>query len=274
MNPITIILSNIIYKPIFNVIVILLAIFGWNLGIAIILLTIIIRLILLKPSIHANNMQKNVVDIQPKLKELQERYKDDPQKLWEETMKLMKWNPSMWWMITGCKMMLIQIPVFIWMFYVIRAFSLWEENKSDIYSFLYPYIHNGIDHINSIFLWIDLLKTTKDLWLTWLILTLLAWFLMWLQIKLTMLNKPQTPSIPTSMPWMPKMPDMNKIMWMMNMFMIFMMMLFVFTMPAGIWIYIITTTLFTIIQYSIQYKELIKIKYMMWKNKSTSITTK
>jgi len=279
MNPITIILSNLIYRPIFNIIVILLAIFWWNLGIAIILLTLIIRLALLKPSMHANNMQKNMVDIQPKMKELQERYKDDPQKLGEETMKLMKWNSSMWWMLTGCKMMLIQIPVFIWLFYVIRDFSKQQIDKSEIYSFLHNYIHMWIDKINSIFLWIDILKSPAYLlnhWnhISWLIITILAWILMWTQMKLTMLNKPQTPSIPTSMPWMPKIPNMSKMMWMMNIFMIWMMMMFVFTMPTGIGLYILTSTSFTIVQYSIQYKELIKVKYMIWKNKSTNITTK
>jgi YidC/Oxa1 family membrane protein insertase len=87
-NPISIILLNLIYKPIFNLIVVLLVLFGGNLGLAIITLTLIIRLLLLKPSLDAMNMQKDMVDVQPKIKELQERYKDDPQKLGEETMKL------------------------------------------------------------------------------------------------------------------------------------------------------------------------------------------
>jgi membrane protein insertase Oxa1/YidC/SpoIIIJ len=81
---------------------------------------------------------------------------------------------------------------------------------------------------------------------------------MYLQIKLTMLTKPAT-SMP-SMPGMPAMPDMNKMMRMMNYFMIGMMMLFVYTMPAGIGLYIITTTLFTVLQFAYQYKELLKIK--------------
>ena len=272
MNPISLILLNVIYRPIFNIIVVLLAIFGWNLGIAIILLTLIIRLVLLKPSMAANSMQKDMVDIQPKMKELQERYKDDPQKLWEETMKLFKTsgsNPLKW-----CKMMFIQLPVFLWLFYVIRDFSLKHTDKTDIYSFLYPYIHTGIDHINHMFLWLDLLKITSKQWRWWIILAVLVWILMYLQIKLTTINKPSTPSIPTSwMPGMPKIPDMSKMMWYMNIFMVFMMMMFVFTMPAGIGIYMATTTLFTITQYSIQYRELLKIKFkLLFSKKSTSIT--
>jgi YidC/Oxa1 family membrane protein insertase len=224
---------------------------------------------------HANKMQKSMVDIQPRMKELQEKYKDDPQKLWEETMKLMKSGWAWGGLLTGCKMMLIQMPVFLWMFYVIRNFSMNHEDKADIYSFLYPYIHTGIDHIQSVFLWMDLLKPVNTLWLWWIILTLLAWFLMYLQIKITTLNKPKTPSIPAGMPGMPKMPDMWKMMWFMNTFMIVMMMLFVYTMPAGIGLYIVTTTLFTVVQYAIQYRELLKVEFMiLTSKKSKDLATK
>jgi len=179
-------------------------------------------------------------------------------------------------LLTGCKMMLIQMPVFLWMFYVIRAFSMNKIDKADIYSFLYPYIHTGVDHIQSVFLWMDLLKPAYSLWISWIILTLLAWVLMYLQIKITTLNKPKTPSMPTqAMPGMPKMPDMSKMMWFMNIFMIVMMMWFVYTMPAGIGLYIITTTLFTVVQYAIQYKELLKVELMiLTSKKSKDLATK
>jgi len=260
MNPISIILLNLIYRPIFNLIVILLALFNWNLWLAIIWLTIIIRLLLLKPSFHANNMQKDMVDIQPRLKELQEQYKDNPQKLGEETMKLFKtsWtNP-----IKGCLMVLIQLPVFIGLFYVIKDLAENKVDPSNIYSFLYPFIHQGIESINHIFLWIDLFQKWGT---TWLILATIAGILMYLQFKLTYLNKPSTGALPgMNMPWIP---DMSKMMEFMNIFMVFMMMLFVYSMPAGIGIYIITTTLFTILQMSYQFREILKIKFKILLNK-------
>jgi len=133
-----------------------------------------------------------------------------------------------------------------------------KESVNDIYSFLYNYIHMWMDNINHIFLWIDLFKHGGT---SSLLLAILAWILMYVQIKLTTLNKPATPAIPAAwMPGMPKMPDMSKMMWYMNIFMVFMMASFVYTMPAWIWIYIITSTLFTVVQYSIQYRELIKVK--------------
>jgi len=259
MNPISLILLNIIYKPIFNLIVILLALLWGNLWLAIIWLTLIVRLILLKPSLAANNMQKWMVDIQPRLKEIQEKHKDDPQKMGEETMKLFKtsWNNP----LKGCKMLLIQMPVFIGLFYVIKDFAENKESVESIYSFLHPFIHVWFDKLNHIFLWIDLFAHAG--W-AWLILAIIAWILMYIQIKLTMLNKPATPAWGwTSIPWMPKMPDMTKMMWYMNIFMVFMMASFVYWMPAGIWIYIITSTFFTIVQYAIQYKEILKVKLNM-----------
>jgi len=257
MNPISLILWNLIYRPIFNLIVILLAIFWGNLWLAIIGLTIIVRLLLLKPSMHANNMQKDMVDIQPRLKELQEQYKDNPQKLWEETMKLFKQNGTN--PLKGCMMMLVQIPIFLGLFYVIRDLSLNKRDISSTYSFLYPVFHQAIEHINHYFLGIDLFSK----WGTaWLILAIIAGILMYFQMKLTMITKPSTPSVP-QMPGMPKMPDMTKIMNMMNTFMVVMMMVFVYTMPAGIGLYIVTTTLFTVLQFAYQYRELLKIKWKL-----------
>ncbi len=258
MNPISLILLNIIYKPIFNIIVILLAILWGNLWLAIIWLTLIIRLMLLKPSLAASSMQKWMVDMQPRLKEIQEQYKDNPQKMWEETMKLFKtsWNNP----LKGCKMLLIQMPIFIWLFFVIRDFSEDHAIAGNIYSFLAPYISSWFDNLHHVFLWVDLFENWGG---AWVILAIIAWILMYTQIKLTMLNKPEGASMwagMKNMPWMPQMPDMSKMMWYMNIFMVTMMSIFVYTMPAGIWFYIITSTFFTIVQYSIQYKELIKVK--------------
>jgi len=227
MNPISLILLNLIYRPIFNLIVILLAIFWGNLGLAIIVLTLIVRFLLLGPSMHANNMHKNMVDIQPRLKEIQEQYKDDPQKLGEETMKLFKQSGG-WNMMKWCLMMLVQIPVFLGLFYVIRDLAENHIDKTDIYSFLYPFFHTAVENINHYFLGIDLFAKG---WTAGLILAIIAGVLMYFQMKLTTLTRPTTPSVP-QMPGMPKMPDMTKMMEFMNIFMVIMMMTFVYAMPA------------------------------------------
>ncbi|HOE68939.1 MAG TPA: membrane protein insertase YidC [Candidatus Omnitrophota bacterium] len=88
--------------------------FTHNFGWAIVLLTLLIKLVF-APLTHVSyaNMKK-MQAIQPKMKALQEHYKNDPQKQQRELMELYrrnKVNPVM-----GCLPMLIQIPIFIAMF--------------------------------------------------------------------------------------------------------------------------------------------------------------
>lgn len=254
MDLVLLIPNEIIYRPIFNILIIFLSLTWWILWLSIILLTLTIRLILLKPTLAWTKAQKEMTDIQPKLHEIQEKYKDDPQTLSAETMKLMKthWAGPLKW----CLMMLVQIPIFIWLFFVIKNFSehtITQENWiNSLYSFLHWVWYNFLntEQINHIFLWIDLFNT----WNYWI--ALIAWILMYIQIKMTtMFNKPTMPSVP----WM-QMPDMSKFMNMMNIFMVVTMMFFVFSMPTWIWFYIITTTIFWIWMFVYQYYELVKVE--------------
>lgn len=90
MNIFTLFAVELVKRPIFNVLVILLAAFDGNLGIAIIILTLIIRALLMKSTNAGVDMQKQMTDFQPKMQEIQEKHKDDPSKMSEETMKLFK----------------------------------------------------------------------------------------------------------------------------------------------------------------------------------------
>jgi len=94
-----------------------------NYGIAIIVFSILIKLVFLPLSqIQQRSMQKMQM-LQPKLKELQERFKDDKQRLNEETMKLYKLHGAS--PFKGCLPMLIQLPVFFGLYAVLRnAISL------------------------------------------------------------------------------------------------------------------------------------------------------
>lgn len=90
-----------------------------NYGIAIILLTILVR-ILFWPLTHKSTVgMKKMQEIQPLMKEIQKKYKDNPQRLQQETWALYKnhkVNP-----MSSCLPMLIQIPVFIALFNVLRS---------------------------------------------------------------------------------------------------------------------------------------------------------
>src|SRR5688500_18740205 len=86
-------------------------------GVAIILLTVFVRVILLPLTIKQTRSMKQMQEIQPKVKELQRKYKGNRQKLNEELMKLYKEhqvNP-----LGGCLPLLLQLPVFFALYQVL-----------------------------------------------------------------------------------------------------------------------------------------------------------
>ncbi len=87
-------------------------------GLAIILLTIVVRTFLWPVHAKSQNTMKRMALLGPKMKELQEKYKDDQQKISAETMKLYRdygVNP-----LGGCLPMLIQIPIFFGFYRVLQ----------------------------------------------------------------------------------------------------------------------------------------------------------
>ena len=90
-----------------------------NYGVAIILLTILVR-ILFWPLTHKSTIgMRKMQEIQPLLKEIQAKYKGNPQRLQQETWQLYrehKVNP-----LSSCLPMLVQIPVFFALFVVLRG---------------------------------------------------------------------------------------------------------------------------------------------------------
>jgi YidC/Oxa1 family membrane protein insertase len=87
-------------------------------GLAIIILTVIVRLILMPLTFKQFRSAQSMQRIQPKIKELQRKYKTDKRKLQEETMKLYqeyRVNP-----FASCLPLLLQMPIFICLYYAIR----------------------------------------------------------------------------------------------------------------------------------------------------------
>lgn len=89
-----------------------------NYGLAIILFTVIIKLILLPLNVRSQRAMKKQQKIQPILAQLQEKYKNDQEKLQREMMKLYKDNNIS--MMGGCLPMLIQMPILIGLYQVIQ----------------------------------------------------------------------------------------------------------------------------------------------------------
>lgn len=89
-----------------------------NYAISLVLFTLVYKLILLPLSVKQIKNTKKMQEYQPELLRLQERYKNDREKLNEMTMKFYQekgYNPT-----SGCLPLLIQFPIIIALFYVIR----------------------------------------------------------------------------------------------------------------------------------------------------------
>src|SRR5947199_4764821 len=104
-------------------------------GLAILALTIIIKLTLWPIQNKANRSMRQMAALSPKMQELREKYKDDPTRMNQEVMKLYKQygiNP-----VGGCLPMLIQIPIFFGLFKMLgqavelrNASFLWVSDLS------------------------------------------------------------------------------------------------------------------------------------------------
>lgn len=165
------------YAPIYNLMAFLLEITNYSLWLAIIIVTIIIRLILLIPQHKMMLSQARMQQIQPKIKEVQDKHKWNHQMLWVELMKLYKEekvNP-MW----SCGMLLIQMPILI----VIYRVILWIQDTSNTY-YLYSYLSDyNMWSINANFYWVDLFWIW---WTNWIILAIVIWLLQFVQVKLSL----------------------------------------------------------------------------------------
>ncbi len=107
-----------------------------NYGLAIILLTVVIKGSLYPMTAKQVRSMKAMQELQPKIKQLQEKYKGNPEKLNKEIASVYKEsgvNPLM-----GCLPLIVQMPFLIGIFYAIRDYSyvnqpsfLWMSNLSD-----------------------------------------------------------------------------------------------------------------------------------------------
>lgn len=97
-------------------------------GIAIILMTVLIKVALLPLAIKQIRSMKGMQELQPRIQELQQRYKGDPQRMQQEMAKMYQElgvNP-----LSGCLPMLIQMPFLISIFYALREYSYDPEHMS------------------------------------------------------------------------------------------------------------------------------------------------
>lgn len=186
---------RVIEKPIFYLLDWLFKQVG-NFGVAILLLTVIVRAVMFPIAHKQFKSGQQMKIVQPKMKALQERHKEDKQRLQEEMMKLYKEekiNP-----LAGCAPVLLQIPIFFSLYKVLtltlemrhQPFILWIKDLSapdpltpvNLFGYL-PFQPTGFLHLS--------------------VLAILLGCTMWLQFKLNpqMNMDPAQKQIFSLMPW-------------------------------------------------------------------------
>jgi YidC/Oxa1 family membrane protein insertase len=230
----------ILVSPILNVLVALYRLTG-SLGLAIILLTVIIRFILVPVVAPSMKTMKKQRDLQPELTKLKEKHKGDQKKLAQAQMELFKQhgiNPA-----SGCLSQIVMIMVLIALFSVIQLFTI-KGDATQINSKLYfdQLRLAPQEKITTSFLYMDLSKPDK-----FLVLAILSGLLQFVASKMMMpiIEKAEKVAEKTE----PKADDIALQMQQQSLYMMPVMNVIIgITLPSGVMLYIVVTTIFTIFQ--------------------------
>lgn len=218
---ITSIFNSLFYEPILKALTIIQDIIpGHDFGWAIIILTIAIRILLWPLASHSIRSQKALQELQPEMSAIKEKYKDKKEKQAQAMMELYKnknINPA-----SGCLPVLIQLPILIALYYALMAGLKLNDGNTN-------------------FLFLGILDLTKKSF----VLGILAGFLQYHQTKMIMFLKPKTAQNAAKN----SAEDFSQIM---NKQMLYVMpVVLAFTalsLPAGIALYLVITTAFSIVQ--------------------------
>ena len=212
---------TLFYQPIFNLLIFLYNIVPLHdLGLAIILLTLIVRLLLYPLSVKAIKSQKDLQTIQPEIEKIKEKHKNNKEKMGPELMALYKErniNP-----FSSCLPVLIQLPFLIAIYQVF--FNI--LSKGEGMGALYTFIPNPGTMNTIAFGFIDFIE--KNIWIAFLAGLAQFW-----QSK-TMMSKKQQVSSPMATQMMYMMPVITVVIGA--------------NFPAGLTFYWLVNTLFSVAQ--------------------------
>ena len=221
-----------VMRPLANSLVLLYMLLFNNFGLSIVGLTAIIRLATMKLTLKQIKSTRAMSTIQPKLKEIQARYKNDRQKISQETFRIYRENGVN---PIGCLgPMIIQMPIWIGLYWaLIRVLPSSPENLADLSKLLYswlPMVHGAVP-VNSSFFWLDLSAPDRSF-----VLPLMVGGSMWLQQKMM--------TFPSQDPKQQQTQQM--MLWMMPLMFVF----FSFSFPSGLALYWVISNLMGVaIQY-------------------------
>jgi len=226
--------NTILYQPLLNLLIIFYNFLGHNMGLAIIALTILVRLFLLPSTRRSLLAQKKLKDMQPELDRIKKDHGHDKQKLTQATMELYQKhgvNP-----LSSCLPLLIQFPIFIALYRVFLQFNQMLQKNM-----LYPFVHKP-EAINTHFLWLDLSKPDYLY-----ILPILAGLSLFWQTKMV---APEQPSLPANADSQgEQMEQFQKMLSKQMLYLFPVMTVFIaLKLPSALALYWIITTLFGIVQ--------------------------
>lgn len=246
--------DTIIIGPFINVLLFIYNLIGQNFGIAIILFTLLIRLITYPLTASQLKGTKKMQELQTDKRwlEIQAKYKNDKEKLAQEQMKMYQeigYNP-----MSSCLPTIIQFPIIIGLYQaIIRALASTPLELLGLTRHIYGFLDPGaLIPLNSSFLWMDL-GLPERLHIPGIsfgipILAIVVVVTTYLQSKLMQ---------PASNPGAP---DQGAMMTnMMNIYMPFLMGYLAYTLAAGLSLYFVISNVLGILQYALMGK-------LNWKN--------
>ena len=228
--------TTFIYQPIFNLLIFFYNIVpGNDFGVAIILLTIVIKAVLYPLSHQSIRGQKALQDLQPKVEAIKQQYKNDKEKQAQALIALYKnekVNP-----LSSCLPLLIQLPI---LFAVYQVFI--NGLRAESFELLYPCIANP-GHLNPLSLGI------VDLAAPNVVLAVLAGAAQYWQFKMLMTKRPAISTAGSKDENMMAM--MNK---QMQYFMPIITVVIGIGLPGGLVLYWFVVTLLTALQQKIMFR--------------------
>jgi YidC/Oxa1 family membrane protein insertase len=175
-----------ILRPMLNALLGLYSVLGGQFWLAIIVFTIIIRVLMTPLMLPQQRSAKKMQELQPRLQELQKKYGKEKEKLAQEQMRLYKEagvNPA-----GGCLPMLIQFPIWIGLYQsIIQALGHQPLQLFNLFGNIYPFLQRLWSEVplNRYFLGMDLALTPQQLGGLTYALPVLVAFTSWLQTKMT-----------------------------------------------------------------------------------------
>ena len=204
MELLGIVWNEVIIRPMVNVLMIFYYFFAMNMGWSIIIFTLLMKIVMIPLTLKQGRQMKAMAAVQPKILQLQERYKDDKAKVQQETLKMYRQsgvNP------VGCLgPMILQMPIFIGLFWALRGLLAKTPEGlvklSDLVYASIPYA-NFVVPVDSQFFWMDLGKIASQNTLPFL-MPVLVGVSTWLMQKMstTPVTTPQSASTNRMMLWM------------------------------------------------------------------------